>query len=42
MLRLVESDAIDPAETRQPHRQSPAWRRVILVVQLLQRRQNIV
>src|SRR5579872_1034807 len=41
-LRLVESNAIEPTETRQSHRQSAAWRRIILAIQLLQRRQNII
>src|SRR4029077_6855088 len=41
-LRFVGSNAVKLAKTRQPHGQSPAWRRIDVIVQLLQRRQNVV
>src|SRR6185312_11324635 len=40
--RRHRSSAFKPAETRQPHGQSPAWRRIWLIVQLLQRCQDVV
>jgi hypothetical protein len=41
-LRLVGSNAVKLAKTRQPHGQSPAWRRIDVIVQALERCQNVV
>src|ERR1700745_2743695 len=41
-LRFVGSNAVKLAKTRQPHGQSPPWRRIYVIVQALERCQDVV